>query len=227
MCSSFLSVIMIVVELYIKNQLFDNPYAGEGERGAKTLMPYSGLSGFSNPLIIGLLGSTLSFGKSIFLFNPFLIYLFIEKYKFKKYLIVSLLALLVVYSQWWSWYGGLTFGTRFYMVFIIPCAFIVARRIYVQENLKSKLLDFLVISFSFWVAICGKYFGISDVASTCVSDNYKFEPFCWYVPEFSPLINPFVTYSIENIMNVISNNDMIFYYLIICVVFFIGKYKKI
>ena len=45
----------------------------EGNRGFQTLLPYSGLPGFSYPLILGILSILFSFGKGLLFFTPGLV----------------------------------------------------------------------------------------------------------------------------------------------------------
>lgn len=218
-CSSVLfALVFVVVDLAFKNQLFSNSYLSEGEKGFKTFMPFSGISGFSHPLMIGILANIFSFGKSIFLFNPFLIFLIICNYKYKIYTIVAMCVTVVVYSKWWAWYGGFSFGTRFYTHLIIPSIFVYIG--YLRNGVAfNRIYGGLAMTAAIWVALCGKYFGLAGVASECAKDNYYLEALCWYVPEFSALIYPFVLYGPVKIYEYLTLWDMI-YFLILFFVFF-------
>lgn len=205
---------MYIIDLAVKDQLFNNPYGTDGEVGYRSALPYSGLPGFSHPVIIGILGSTLSFGKSIFLFNPFLVFLFIRQYLYKRYILIFTIVTFLIYSKWWAWYGGFSFGTRFYIFTIIPSIFVFLSSL--KDNTRNyKNLEFFCFILAIWIAICGKYFGLQDTAHICTQNNYAYEAFCWYVPEFSPLINPFITHGIDGILDQIIWHDYFYIFSMI------------
>ena len=204
-------VVLAIGDLVLKSQLLDNPYNSSSEAGFTTVMPYSGLPGFSHPVLLGLLGSLFSFGKSIFLFNPFVIFLFIRQYDYKIFSLAFLFTTLIIYSQWWAWYGGFSFGTRFYIFTVIPSIYVFIDGLR-DENRQWKWLEIFVLGWAFWLAICGKYFGLDATAGICAANDYALEAYCWYVPEFTPLINPFVTYGIGGIIEYLSWIDY-FYFL--------------
>ena len=219
------AVLLLFIELLIKNGLFNNPYLSTEEKGYKTLMPYSGIPGFSYPLLLGILSNLFSFGKSVFLFNPFLIYLFIGNYKYKFYMLVGFLVTLLIYSKWWSWYGGYSFGTRFYIIFVIPSIYVFI--LYVQkEGLTRKLLGAGVLMLAAWVGICGKYFGMQELSNVCAVNNYSLEAFCWYVLEFSPIISPFIRLSLYEIIDKISMFDWLYLTSIILIYIYISIFSN-
>ncbi|MDP3898311.1 MAG: hypothetical protein Q8Q62_16710 [Mesorhizobium sp.] len=190
-----IAVTAVMVDLLVKGQLFDNPYAGPGENGFRTILPYSGRPGFSYPVLLGLISNIFSFGKSIFLFNPFLILLFVRDYKYKSYALTFLISALLLYSTWWSWYGGFSFGTRFYIFAIIPSVIVfVDGLLKPARDARFRHLEPVVLLWAIWLATCGKYFAQDGIAPICVANDYALEAFCWYVPEFSPLIHPVVSH---------------------------------
>lgn len=210
-------VIITFVDLAIKGHLIGNPYASSLEKGYRTLLPYSGMPGFSNPVLIGLLGSLFSFGKSVFLFNPFLIFIFLGRYEYKFYLISFFVCSLLIYSSWWAWYGGFSFGTRFYIFLILPSIYLFIKYARNANNARGFVLALVLVG-AFWLSLSGKYFGLDNVAGVCARDNYAFEAFCWYVPEFSPLIHPFVFYDFGSIIGKFTIFDWL-YGLSLCLIF--------
>lgn len=213
--SVLIALALIIADLFLKNQLFSNGYLSVGEKGFKTLMPFSGISGFSHPLAIGILANIFSFGKSIFLYNPFLLFLIICNYKYKVYVIAALFVTVIVYSKWWAWYGGFSFGTRFYMLFIIPSIFVYIKFIKTETGIIGRALGIFTLAVAIWLALCGKYFGLTGVAAVCSKDNYHLEVLCWYVPEFSPLIYPFIFYGVIKIFEYLNIWDLLYFSIII------------
>ena len=59
----------ILLEAWIRR---GSPFATgyENERGLRTLLPYSGLPGFTYPFVLGVLSSLFSFGKGLLFFAP-------------------------------------------------------------------------------------------------------------------------------------------------------------
>ncbi len=64
-------VLWVAFENWVKfGSLLGSPYFSEGEKGYKTIMPYSGLAGFSYPLVFGVLSIVVSFGKGLIFSFP-------------------------------------------------------------------------------------------------------------------------------------------------------------
>ena len=79
--------------------------------------------GFTTPLWVGLAGHLATPGKSIFLYNPFLLIVLIGFYDFirakpQEAFLVGLFFIchLLIYSKWDSWMGGMAWGSRFLLV---------------------------------------------------------------------------------------------------------------
>lgn len=197
--SAIISIGFILFDLYRKGHLTHNPYSSEAEKGFATNLPYSGMPVFGYPVLLGILGSLFSFGKSVFQFNPFLVFLFVEKYKYKKYLIVSFITVLLLYSKCWTWYGGFSFGTRFYTFLIIPSVALFVHHIRRDAGRSKPMLLFIFMFLAMWLALAGKHFGLDGVAGVCTMNEYAFEGFCWFAPEFSPLIHPFISHDLSSI----------------------------
>lgn len=177
-------------------------YMNALERGFKTVLPYSGLSGFSYPLLLGVLSILFSFGKGLLWFIPGLL-LFGRKdirqlirnsaIEIETFL-VFIVAIIFCYAKWWAWYGGNFWGPRFFLVACVPAAILMAHSI-VHWRLLSRKSNMLVVTcflLSAWGCAQGFIYEQQGLG-ICCQDNYAIEALCWYVPEFSPLWRQFVT----------------------------------
>jgi hypothetical protein len=173
----------------------------EANAGFRTVMPYSGLPGFSYPLLLGLLAILLSFGKGLLFYAPGLVVPIgrddgaasrnVRAYH--RTSMVFLAGLVLVYAKWWAWYGGWTWGPRFFLFASVPASLAIAVHIRRGPTLRPMWLAGLsvVLGLSVWVAIDGAVFDQRNV-DACVQNDYAQEFLCWYVPEFSALWRPFV-----------------------------------
>jgi len=190
---------LILAEAWIKQgSPFSSGY--EGNAGFKTILPYSGLPGFSYPLFFGLISILFSFGKGLIWFCPGLLLPvrksmpginknLLESYRLWIYFLIGLI---IVYAKWWSWYGGWFWGPRFFLFASIPASFAIAA--YLSSNRRSAVSSFftlLALALSFWIAVNGVVFGQQSL-EICTANNYALESLCWYVPEFSVIFRPFV-----------------------------------
>lgn len=198
-----LAGVLIAAEAYVRR---GNPLATgyANDAGYRTVMPYSGLPGFSYPFFFGLLSILFSFGKGLLWFTPGLLLpvksrlaaLGAEAAR-KMWSIYTLwlafiVGLIIVYARWWSWYGGLYFGPRFFVLAALPASLGLLLNIRRRDApLWSNLLTLAVLCLSVWVAACGLAFDNRGLG-ICVANNYALEALCYYTPEFSALWHPFV-----------------------------------
>jgi hypothetical protein len=182
---------------------FATGYAGD--QGVRTIMPFSAHPGFSYPFWFGLLAIILSFGKGLLFFAPGILlpvksailalrsalkHELLEVYELWLAFVVGLV---LVYASWWAWYGGWTWGPRFFLFASIPASFAVALHLRDRaSSLPLNLLTLLVLLLSFWVGINGAVFGQADLAPTCLYNNFAQEQLCWFTPDFSVLWHPLV-----------------------------------
>ncbi len=198
---------LIMLESWIfRGSPFANGYADN--YGFRTIMPYSGRPGFSNPFFFGLLSLLFSFGKGIFFFAPGLLLPIrrtLRKVReetqvdlFAIYIlwISFLIGLLLVYSSWWAWHGGWFWGPRFLLIASIPASFALAVRLQWRDSsLLVNVVTILVLALSIWVGIDGAVYGDGALQNICLANNAYLEtPLCYYTPEFSVLWHPFVVY---------------------------------
>lgn len=200
----------VMTEAFLRyGSIFGNGYGST--RGLTTVMPYSGLPGFSYPFFFGLLSILFSFGKGIVFFIPAL-FLPIrrvllkrqQEHKVNLYQVYTLwicfvIGLIVVYARWWAWHGALFWGPRFFLIACLPASLALAVRLrYCKDfSLLANILTLLIFGLSVWICIDGAVFqwtnGI-NLPAVCTADNYRYEMLCYYTPEFSPLWYPFVTH---------------------------------
>jgi hypothetical protein len=194
-----LGTIVILAERWIRR---GSPFLSgyEGNAGPETIMPYSGEPGFSYPLLLGVLSIFLSFGKGLVFFTPGL---FLPARRRLAALhpplrlayagwIAFVVGLVLVYSQWWSWYGGWHWGPRFFLVASwIACFALAAYLVRPSTRALVNLTVLAVVMWSFWVGFDGLMLDQRGL-DFCTEAAYRWEALCWYVPEFSPLIHPFV-----------------------------------
>lgn len=194
-----LAVCLVTMEAWLRR---GNPFITgyQGNAGYPTVLPYSGNPGFSYPFFFGFISILLSFGKGIIFYAPgLLLWKEIGRLRISKELrqcfklwMLFLIGTILAYSKWWAWYGGWYWGPRFFLIASIPGSMAIAIRIASgKASLLSDLAALLILAGSFWVGANGLVFGQHGL-EICTANNYALESLCWYVPEFSPLLHPFV-----------------------------------
>ena len=171
----------------------------EGNAGARTILPYSGLPGFSYPFVLGLVSILFSFGKGLVFFVPGLLLapavLRDRSDPVRTVLVlwlVFLAGLVLVYAKWWAWYGGTFWGPRFFLFASLPAALaMTAWSSLPFRSWPAELAGLVAVAWSFWVGVNGLVYGLWAI-ETCTADQFALELLCWYVPEFSPLFRPLV-----------------------------------
>ncbi len=182
----------------------------ENDHGFQTLLPYSGLPGFSYPTPFGVLSLLLSFGKGLLFFAPGLVLAFsrgLEALRSVRDVLVLwmlyLAGLVLVYGTWWAWYGGFTWGPRFLMFASLPASLLLAAQLRRPPRTLLPLSVVLAaLALSVWVGIDGQAFGRFG-QDLCAANHYYLESFCWYLPEFSVLWTPFVFHAQVSVSDLI------------------------
>ncbi len=170
----------------------------ESDHGYPTVLPYSGRSEWSYPFLLGLASILFSFGRGLLFFTPGLVlWLSARTRRLARpwshgvlLMLLFVAGLVLVYSKWWAWYGGIAWGPRFFVFAAVPASFAIALRL--RRGGTSPAADALtlvVLALSAWVGLSG---AISDLSALqpCREDRYALESMCWYVPEFSSLWRP-------------------------------------
>jgi len=200
-----LATIAIVVEAtLLSGHLAFTKYDLAAEAGSRTLLPYSGLPGFSYPLFFGLISILFSFGKGLAWYVPAtLLPRRVTAARAARpdgaaeltmALVVVTVVLVVVYARWWSWYGGQSFGDRFFVIAAVPASLRLAHHLGDRESpLWHDALVVAVTALAVWVAVSGLVFNVHQPAlGFCALNHDQLESFCWYLPEFSFLWSPLV-----------------------------------
>ena len=190
---------LIALDVWLRTGGFSSPYLGS--RGATTVLPYSGRPGFSYPMWFGVLGILLSFGKGLVFFAPGLFLPVRRRMRAVAPLLVPayvlgcvfVAGLVLVYSRWWAWYGGYFWGPRFFLFASVVAALVLAVRLSTPEpGLGAAVTTLLALSLSSWVAVSAALG--NGQQGICQAEGYAREHLCWYVPEFSVLWQPLVTW---------------------------------
>jgi len=171
----------------------------EGDHGFRTLLPYSGLPGFSYPIFFGVLSLLVSFGKGLLFFASGLVLAFgrgLEALRSVSEVLalwfLNLAGLVLVYGSWWAWYGGFTWGPRFLVFASAPASLLLAAQVRrPPRRLLALTVVVVALVLSLWVGIDGQVFG-RFAQDPCSANHYSLESLCWFIPEFSVLSTPFV-----------------------------------
>ncbi len=196
----------LMLEFYVRR---GTPFASgyEGDHGARSILPYSGLPGFSNPIAFGILSILFSFGKGLALFVPGLWLLFKRPVagtpdvlrRLQRHSVWFVVGLVLVYAKWWAWPGGWFWGPRFFVFACIPASIALAIHLSDEQAAPAaKALTIAVLGWSIWVGINGAVYGQLDMG--ICNEQPDLEPHCWYTPEFSALFRPFIVPKTLNVM---------------------------
>ncbi|MDP9149937.1 MAG: hypothetical protein M3O36_08375, partial [Myxococcota bacterium] len=169
-----------------------------GDAGNKTVMPYSGLPGFSYPLLLGLLSLVFSIGKGLLFYAPALFApvgrLLQDRAALREAFrvwLVFLIGLMVVYAKWWGWQGGEFWGPRYVLFASVPASFALALHLGERRTIAHSSMTLVMLTLSVWIAADGALFG-QENEGICAANGYQLEHLCWYVPEFAAWIRPFI-----------------------------------
>ena len=229
LCGIAVATLLILLENYFKyGSISQSPYLLSAEKGMQTFLPYSGNPGFSYPIFFGILSVILSFGKGIIFYIPNLLVLcnssLLKKMRLQNIygvaLACSITAVILVYAKWWAWYGGDFWGPRFFLILTVPAAIALATLISSMNNASNSktLLLLALMAIATWVGIDGVIFGQFHM-ELCWTNNYQYEMFCWYTPEFSALWRPFVVLTWRELFTYIVNSERFAYALWQAIVF--------
>jgi hypothetical protein len=189
-------VLVLLENLVVRGGFLDTGYARD--HGARTMLPFSGRSGFSYPLLLGVLSLVFSFGKGLLFFASGLVLVPRARQAAGRDLadlldlwMLFLLGLLLVYARWWAWYGGWYWGPRFLLFAVFPSSLALAQVLSIPGAGRWRWPAAGLIVWTLWVGVSGAVFSLEGF-DNCLADNYALEHLCWYVPEFSPLFRPLV-----------------------------------
>jgi hypothetical protein len=192
---------LVMTEAWLRRgSPFDTGYAGD--HGYPTVLPYSGRPGFSYPFLFGVLSILFSFGRGLVFFMPALLFVFQARTRALLgcarlavvWLLLFTVGLVLAYAKWWAWYGGASFGPRFFLIADVPASLLLAARLRrPPPTLPDALLTLAALAVSTWVAVIGALVS-SRPPGLCTQDLFAYESLCWYSPEMSPLGHPLVSF---------------------------------
>lgn len=183
-------------------QWFLSGYGGPEEKGIKTFMPYSDKPGFSYPFVFGVASILFSFGRGLLFFAPGLLFirdLFSGDAESRlrhatRLWLWFLVGLVLVYSKWWSWYGGWGWGPRFFLLASVPASLALAIRLSTAVGAPVRMgLTAAVLLLSTWVGLSGTALWNVNLEMLRFK-GFLFESLGWYTPEFSALGRPLVKF---------------------------------
>lgn len=131
---------------------------------------------WTNPILSGLVSQFITPGKGIIFTSPFLLFFFLLNIKalfklknnlnnyftLQKYLFFCVLAYILMYSKWYAWHGGNSFGHRFLtdvIPFMVMGIFYFFKHFYIPN--KLKILFVLLCIYSIYVQWNAVYFNKS------------------------------------------------------------------
>ncbi len=101
--------------------------------------------------------------------------------------IAFVIGLVLLYSDWWAWFGGYFWGPRFFLFASLPASLVLAVRLRSPGNhLAGNLLTLVALALSSWVAISGVVFDMGGTLA-CTTGYEKLISLCAYTPQFSGL----------------------------------------
>jgi hypothetical protein len=176
----------------------------EGNSGVQTVMPYSGRPGFSYPFLLGLVAILFSFGKGLVWYLPGLLLparrrlramaveSTVDPWRIWVLWALFLAGMLLVYSRWWAWYGGVYWGPRLFLLAILPASLALAAALRDERSgLLANLAALAALTLSVWVGADSLVFG-QLWALICYENSWALESLCHFTPDYSALWYPFV-----------------------------------
>ena len=192
-----LALMLVGFEATITNGgLSFSKYGVEG--GAPNVLPWGSVTGFGYPLVFGVIGILFSLGRGLIFYVPATWFLAVrspQKMTAASRLVgLHALILVPLYGSWWAWYGGVTFGPRFFLITVFAGALALGLSVgsYGLREWRKKAVVLLALMASSYVGIVGLVIGQTEEAfNTCVLvENFYLEPLCWYSAEYSSLLAP-------------------------------------
>jgi hypothetical protein len=162
-------------------------------RGGPFVTGY-GKQGFTVSFVVGIVSILFSFGRGLIFFMPGLL-LWLDRRRrllpgrqAVAMMLVFTTGLVLVYAKWWAWYGGVSFGPRFFLFAAIPASVLIAAGIWrAGQSAAADAVTLGVLALSAWVALSGAIEDPRVLLAFCKADNFRYEPQCWYYPGHSSL----------------------------------------
>lgn len=160
------------------------------------VLPWGAVHNFGYPFVFGLLAVLFSFGRGLVWYMPSLFLADSRRPndpvdEWRRVLTVLVAVMVPIYARWWSWYGGVSFGPRFFLLGVVPAAVVLCDRLRARGSLRAWGVGVAVAAFTGWIAIAGAVYHVTPAAmQRCTADSYRLEVLCWHTPEYSSLFAP-------------------------------------
>jgi hypothetical protein len=190
-------LLMVIEATAVSGRLGWTRYTNGIEHGALPLMPWGDVHGFGWPLWSGLLAVIFSFGRGLVFYIPTIwngVTRELNRVTGVEHALWALgIALVPIYSMWWAWDGGVSFGPRFFTILVVPAA--IATASFISRTNRSVLRSAVAavgVVLSLWVVVSGAVFGVTTTAFDWCASGGGFDNFvlCLYTPEYSSLWAP-------------------------------------
>ncbi|MFI5272641.1 MAG: hypothetical protein ACHQ4H_06370 [Ktedonobacterales bacterium] len=156
-------------------------------------------SGFTYPILFGVLSILFSFGKGLVFFAPGLLLPIRRRllatqrpadrklYAAYSLWIAYVAGMVLVYAHWWAWFGGWYWGPRFFLIATLPASLAIAVRLRDRRaSLVANLATLAALVLSIYGAAASATFGLQGLALCTHGYNYLI-PLCNYTPQYSTL----------------------------------------
>jgi hypothetical protein len=161
-------------------------------RGGPFVTGYGGQK-YDTPFVLGFVSILFSFGRGLLFFTPGLALWFSGRVRRlvpgRTAMIMMLLfvaGLVLIYSKWWAWYGGVSWGPRFFTFATIPASILIAVGVWrAGRSPAADALTLGVLAFSSYVAFAGALVYLRQELALCRADPIK--DGCFYRPQDSGL----------------------------------------
>jgi hypothetical protein len=104
-----------------------------------------------------------------------------------------LVGIVLSYAKFCGWYGGDFWGPRYVMFASIPASLALALNLGARTSTFRAFVALMMLTLSVWVCADGVLFRHEELTK-CAEDKYALEHLCWFVPEFSVWIRPFIVH---------------------------------
>lgn len=191
---------MVVESTLVTGHLSWTRYSDAQEFGNVQLLPWGDVRGFGWPMWSGVVAILFSFGRGLVFYVPLLWNAPMRGggpvVRAERSLWAAVIVLLPIYGTWWAWYGGVSFGPRFFMLAVVPAAMATSAVVCsAHRSTARSLVCLATVLVSLWVAFAGAVFGVTTTAfDWCASGGgFNNEALCLYTPEYSGLWAPIWT----------------------------------
>jgi hypothetical protein len=161
-------------------------------RGGPLVTGY-GHQKYSTSFVLGLVSILFSFGRGLLFFTPGLVLWFSSRFRrlvpgrgALVMMLVFLAGLILIYSKWWAWYGGVSWGPRFFTFAAIPASLLIAVGVWrAGRSPGADAMTLGVLAFSTYVALAGALVYLHQELELCRANPIKNG--CFYRPQDSGL----------------------------------------